>query len=246
MNATYSIVLSAIAGFSTMIGCIFIFLNKKNNIILKSLSFAAGVMIMVSITDLIPESYNILSTYYLKFPTVLYIMIFLTIGIIISSLIDKYLPDNFDDNKLYRVGIISMLAIIVHNIPEGIATFMASTTDSKLGISLVIAISLHNIPEGISIAVPIFYATKSKKKAILYTFISGISELFGAVITCLFLKSIITKKILGYLFSTIAGIMIHISFYELIPTAYKFKKNKIMLFWIIIGALFILINHYIF
>ena len=139
-NIAYSFILTIIAGFSTMIGTIFIFFKRKNDkLVLKSLSFAAGVMITVSIIDLIPESFMLLENVYPIFPRIIYIMFFIVIGIIFSMLIDKYLPDNLSDSNLYKIGIISMLAIIVHNIPEGIATFMAGNKDIKLGISMTTA-----------------------------------------------------------------------------------------------------------
>lgn len=123
---------------------------------------------------------------------------------------------------------------------------MASNADSKLGLSLAIAIALHNIPEGISISIPIYYSTKSRGKALLYTFISGISEPFGALITYLFLKPFVSDRIMGFLFSMIAGIMIQIAIYELIPGAKKYNDKKKMLLWIIIGSLFMFISHFIF
>ena len=152
----------------------------------------------------------------------------------------------YRSNNLYRVGIISMLAIIVHNIPEGIATFMATNSSVKLGLSLAIAIALHNIPEGISISIPIYHATKSRGKALLYTFISGISELFGAIITYIFLSNFINNTVLGFLFSIIAGIMIQISIYELIPTSYSYKNKKLFILFITIGVVFMIINSFIF
>ena len=245
-NVLYGFILTIFAGLSTMLGTILVFFKSKNEkIIIKSLSFAAGVMITVSITDLIPESFFLLINIFPLFPVILYILIFIVVGIIISMLIDKYLPVNLNDN-LYKVGIISMLAIILHNIPEGIATFMASNTDTKLGLSLAIAIALHNIPEGISISIPIYYSTKSRGKALLYTFISGISEPFGALITFLFLKPFVSDKIMGFLFSMIAGIMIQIATYELIPTAKKYYDKKKLYIWFTIGCLFMIISHFIF
>lgn len=239
--------LTTIAGLSTMIGTFLIFLSKKksNFIILSSLSFAAAVMMTVSFTDLIPESYSMLSLTFRAFPTILILLIFINIGIILSFTIDKYLPDTSSDG-LYRVGLISMLAIILHNIPEGIATFMAGNTDFKLGITLTIAIALHNIPEGISISVPIYYATGSKFKALFYTFISGLSELLGAIITYLFLKPFISDTVMGCLFATIAGIMLHISISELIPTALKYKKIKLVIIFFIMGMTFMIISHLLF
>lgn len=247
-NITYGFILTIFAGLSTMIGTFIIFFKKKNNnIIIGSLSFAAGVMLTISLTDLIPESYSLLNNLFPRFLTVIYILIFIVIGIILSMIIDKYLPDTIENNKgLYRVGVISMLAIILHNIPEGIATFMATNTDVSLGISLAIAIALHNIPEGISISVPIYYSTNNKFKALIYTFISGLSEPFGALLTYLFLSRFINDTIMGFLFSLIAGIMIQISIYELLPTSKKYNKYNITFIWFIIGVVFMILNHLIF
>lgn len=136
-----------------------------------------------------------------------------------------------------------MIAIILHNVPEGIATFMTATNDLKLGITLTLAITLHNIPEGISIAVPIFYATQQKRKAIFYTLISGISELFGAIIAYLFLAKYMTDTLMGVLFSFIAGIMIHISVYELIPTSKSYRQVKLTYKSFFIGIIFMLLSH---
>lgn len=237
--------LTTIAGLSTMIGTIFIFVKTKNSnkIISSSLAFAAGVMSTVSLTDLIPEAIKSLYLDY-SYPVLcILIIIFFNIGIFISILIDKLLPVQ---NELYRVGIFSMVAIIIHNIPEGIATFMAGSTNIALGITLTIAIALHNIPEGISIAVPIYYSTNSRKKALLYTFISGLSELIGAVITFLFLKPIMSNTVMGCLFAIIAGIMLHISFAELIPTSLKYKESRGTLIFFITGVIFMLGSHFIF
>ena len=102
-----------------MLGTIFIFIKKKSeNIIIASLSFAAGVMLTVSITDLIPESYVLLTSLFAKFPAVIYMLIFVVCGVLFSMLIDKYIPTKNNNSNLYRVSIISMLAIIIHNVPE--------------------------------------------------------------------------------------------------------------------------------
>lgn len=246
-QVTYAFLITTLAGLSTMIGSLLIFYKKKTiNIIIASLAFAAGVMICVSITDLIPESINLLKETFYFIPTVLISLIFIVVGILLSMGIDKYLPENKDNGKLYRVGIISMLAIILHNIPEGIATFMASNTNISLGISLAIAIALHNIPEGISISIPIYYATNSRFKALGYTFLSGMSELLGAIITYLFLSKLINPIFMGMLFSVIAGIMMHIAIYELIPTSLNYKNKKLTFIFFLIGVGVMLLNHFIF
>lgn len=148
-NINMAFLLTTLAGLSTMLGTIpiFIKLKNENKIIAGSLAFAAGVMICVSITDLLPETISILKTTYNGFMTNLLTFIFLMLGIIIASILNESLPDETTNIPLYRVGIISMLAIILHNIPEGIATFISTTKDTSLGLSLAIAIALHNIPE---------------------------------------------------------------------------------------------------
>lgn len=242
--------LTTLAGLSTMLGVvpIFIKLKDENKIITASLAFAAGVMICVSITDLIPESILMLENYYSGFITVLLVFLFLMIGIVVSSFIDKAFPStpiiSNSHVSLYKVGIISMVAIILHNLPEGIATFISTTKDTSLGISLAVAIALHNIPEGISISVPIYYSTKSKMKAIFYTFISAMSEPLGAILTYLFLFPFINNVVLGLLFAFIAGIMIQISLTELIPAAQNYSYPKITKIFFIIGVIFMLVKFF--
>lgn len=230
-----------------MLGTILIFIKLKNEskIIAASLAFAAGVMICVSITDLVPEAISMLEDNYNGIITVILTFTFLMLGMVVSSLIDNKLPTTTKGTPLYKVGIISMLAIMLHNIPEGIATFISTTKDTSLGISLTIAIAMHNIPEGISISVPIYYATKSKNKALLYTFISGLSEPLGAILTYLFLLPFITDTILGLLFALIAGIMLHISFTELLPTSSSYNNTKITKTFFIIGIIFMLLKFFI-
>ena len=104
---------------------------------------------------------------------------------------------------------------------------------------------MHNIPEGISISVPIYYATKSKSKACLYTLVSGLSEPLGALITYLFLLPFITDTILGLLFSLIAGIMLHISFTEILPTSLNYNETRITKLFFIIGMIFMLLKYLI-
>lgn len=248
MNSIYmAFLLTISAGLSTMLGTIPIFIKLKNEskIIAGSLAFAAGVMICVSITDLVPEAIMMLEVNYNGFVTVMLAFTFIMIGMVVSSIIDKKLPTATKNIPLYKVGIISMFAIILHNIPEGIATFLSTTKDTALGISLAIAIAMHNIPEGISISVPIYYATKNKGKALLYTFISGLSEPLGAMLTYLFLLPFVNDIMLGLLFAFIAGIMIQISFTELLPTSDSYNENKITKIFFVIGIIFMLLKFFV-
>ncbi len=248
MSVFSSLLISFIAGISTVLGSFIIFFNIKNNNINKfitfCLSFSIAIMIGISITDLIPTSlFDIL----LSIPTPLcYLIILLSfcLGILIIFIINKLMYNNND--SLYKLGILSMIALIIHNFPEGIATFMGSMEDASLGIKLGIAIMFHNIPEGISIAVPIYYATGSKKKAILHTFLSGIAEPLGAILAFIFLKNYINSLMISIILLFVAGIMITLSIEEMLPKAISYKEHKFIYLGLIIGILIILLNHFIF
>lgn len=244
LNYKYAFLLTALAGLSTLIGSFLIFIKNKdkNKIIVMTLSFAMGVMIAVSFFDLLPNAFLLLDNFYL-IPKLLIIAIIMVIGILFGIIIDKYLPAQ--DNQLYRVGIMAMLAIIIHNIPEGMATFMTTTNNLKLGLYLAFTIALHNIPEGISISIPLFYATGNKKKALSYTFISGLSELFGAFLAFIFLKNYVNPLVMALLYAFIAGIMVQISLYELLPSIRKYKKKKQAISCFFLGTIIILISHYL-
>ena len=243
----YAFLLSFIAGISTLIGFLFIFIKKdREGVISKALGFASGVMITISLIDLIPNSLDLIIKNYKFIRAIFLVLIGFLIGIIISSIIDLKVGEvSKKENKLYKLGIITMLVIMMHNIPEGIATFITTTNDIKLGIVLTIAIALHNIPEGISISIPIYYSTNNKIKAFFYTFVSGMSELFGAIIAYLFLAKFINNTILGILYSIIAGMMINIGINELYKESIIYnKKNTIIYF--IIGSFIMILNHILF
>ena len=244
MKEILPFLLCLIAGLSTLLGSLFIFIKgNKNNIIKCALAFASGVMFSVSIFDLIPESLTMIQDTS-KNRIFLNETLFIIMGLIIPLFIDKILPKKLNkQNKLYKLGIFTMIAIIIHNIPEGIATYISSETNIKLGISITIAIAMHNIQEGISIAMPVYYATKNKKKAIGLTFISGMSEPFGALLAFLFLKPIVNDTILGALFAMIAGIMTYIAIIELLPEALQYKEKKKTIISFLIGILFMYVNH---
>jgi ZIP family zinc transporter len=136
------------------------------------------------------------------------------------------------------------LAIAIHNFPEGLATFLAALQDPSLGVALAVAIALHNIPEGISVSVPIFYATGNRKKAFLYSVLSGLAEPVGAgigYIALLFFvggnNGVIPPHFMGILFGGVAGIMVYISLDELLPTSRAYGKGHDSLFGLVAGMI---------
>lgn len=242
-NIMISFLTTAIAGFSTIIGIIPCFFNenRKDKIIASSLAFSSGIMLTISIISLIPEATNTISKIYKPLPAFLISAIFIIIGVIISDTLDNAVEKK-ENNNLYKIGLISTLVLMLHNIPEGITTYLSTTINYSLGYKLAFAIALHNIPEGISIAVPIYYSTKSKKKALFYTIIAGFSELLGALIAFIFFKNQITPFLLSTILAITAGIMIHISIYEFLPNSFSYKKNKVTIYYFVLGILIMFLS----
>jgi ZIP family zinc transporter len=144
--------------------------------------------------------------------------------------------------KLMRMGLFTALAIGIHNFPEGLATFLAALHDPGLGVAIAVAIALHNIPEGVSVSVPIFYATGDRRKAFLYSVLSGLAEPVGAGIAYLLILlfvggdgGAVPPEVMGVLFGGVAGIMVYISVDELLPTSRAYGKGHDSLLGLVAG-----------
>jgi ZIP family zinc transporter len=140
-----------------------------------------------------------------------------------------------DKNGLLRMGLFSALAIGIHNFPEGLATFTTALRDPTLGVSIAVAIAIHNIPEGIAVAVPVYYATGSRKKAFVLSFLSGLSEPVGAAVGYLILLPFFSDLVYGMLFASVAGIMVFISIDELLPSAEKYGRHHLSIYGLVSG-----------
>ena len=253
-NFIFALWLTIFAGLSTGIGSTMAFLSKNFNpkFLAGSLGFSAGVMIYVSLVEIFVKAKDSLTIIYgYKQGYWLTVLAFFG-GIAIIALIDwlvpsfenphelKNLEDPIFDNtihnkKLMRMGMFSALAIGIHNFPEGLATFMAALQDPALGVSIAVAIAIHNIPEGIAVSVPIYYATKSRKKAFYYSFLSGLAEPVGAIIGYFLLIRIFGDTVFGIVFAGVAGIMVYISLDELLPTAEEFGEHHVAIYGLITG-----------
>ena len=243
LQALYALLLSIIAGMATLIGAIIVIIIKKENkkFISASLGFASGIMISVSMLELFSKSNELITNSTNTLLGAIISTICLAFGMFITFLINHFVQDenkavnNLSNNKLLATGIVSMLVIALHNFPEGIATFMSSYGNTALGISITIAIAMHNIPEGITVALPIYLSTNSKKKAFLYTFLSGITEPLGAILAFLILRYFLTDLLLGAIFGIVGGIMIYIAVDDLIPTSRKYGYDGIALIFTLLG-----------
>jgi ZIP family zinc transporter len=262
-NVLYAFMLTAFAGLSTGIGSTIAFMARSTNtkLLTVSLGFSAGVMIYISFVEIFVEAQSSFIEIFGNFTGTLYTISAFFGGILLIALIDKLIP-SFENphemhtleemgsqdgkaqtKKLYRTGLLTALAVTIHNFPEGIATFMTVIHDPRIGLAIAIAVAIHNIPEGIAVSVPIFYATGSRKKAFCYSFLSGLSEPLGAFITYLVFMPFITSDNSGVLFgasmAAVAGIMVFISIDELLPSAEEFGEHHWGI-WGLIGGMFVM------
>lgn len=234
MNIKISLILSFLAGLGTLLGSLLIFIPKlnKKSCIPIFLSISATIMLAFSVLDLIPESIIYIRANSLFPYSVLYIGIPFILGVITITIIDKLYTST---DNLLKIGVLSFISLMLHNFPEGIATFLSSMINIKLGLSLTIGIMLHNIPEGICIALPLYQATKSKAKVMLSCFLVSITEPLGGIIAYLFLRNHINNFTISIILLFVSGIMITLS----INNIYKEVINKkvAMLKGLVIGLI---------
>lgn len=248
--------LTLFAGLATGIGSAIAFFAKRTNtkFLSVSLGFSAGVMIYVSFVEIFFEAKEILIAEQGLRPGYLLTLLAFFSGMIFIAVIDKLVPsfenpheikmvEDMEDKpaevakrkKLYRMGVLSAFAIAIHNFPEGLATFIAALQDLSLGIPIAIAIAIHNIPEGIAISVPIHHATGSKRKAFKYSFLSGLAEPLGAVVGFILLTPFMSDTLFGFLFASVAGIMVFISIDNLLPAAREYGEPHLSIYGLIGG-----------
>lgn len=234
--------LSFIAGISTTIGCVFIFLKIKRveEFIAYSLAFSFAVMFLLSIFDLIPSSLRIIINDFGGFFGVILAFLMILLGSTTIRIINDKIPTKNNCN-LYRVGVLSMISLMAHNIPEGIAVYVSAYSDIALGISVCIAIMLHNIPEGIAISVPLYYSGIKRRKVVLYTLVSGLSELFGAIMGHIFLRKIATDNLISFVLLFVAGLMLNLSYNDILKEALSYNKFRYVILGIVSGGVMFVI-----
>ena len=234
------LLLSFLAGMFTVVGSFITFFMRdfKRGYLQFSLGLSSGVMIYVSFVELLPSAIKGIGPIKANLAFFSGIVLFMFIDFLIPhEYIEERIKTDGYDKKLMAAGVFTTLGIAIHNFPEGVAVFMSSLVNIKLGIVLALAIALHNIPEGIAVAMPIFYATKSKREAFWYSFLSGFAEPAGAVIALLILMPFLNTSVLSFSLAFVAGIMVFISFDELLPLSCESEGYHISILGVIIGML---------
>ena len=246
-NAGAALALTALAGLATGVGSLTALFAKRTgkHFLAVSLGFSAGVMLHISFAEMLGKSQEYLVGSFGEAGGAWLACASFFAGMALIMLIDNLIPSpesdltaakaGKHDAYLARMGVLTALAIAIHNFPEGLATFTSALDDVSMGAAIAAAIAIHNIPEGIVTSVPIYCATGSRKKAFFVSFFSGLTEPLGALIGYLILRPFLSGTLYGVIFGMIAGIMVYIAVEELIPMAREYDKGNSMILGAIAG-----------
>ena len=250
------------AGLATGIGSTIAFFTHTTNkaFFAVSIGFSAGVMIYLSFVEILPKANEYISYEVDALSASIIATSALIGGMVLMALLDFLVPSAANPHEntkveiledstkeareyaaksktLLRTGVVTALAIAMHNFPEGLATFLLVLDDPAVGIALALAVAMHNIPEGIAVSVPVYYATKSRAKAFRYSFLSGLSEPAGAIIGFLILAPFLSDFLLGIIFAAVGGVMVFLSIDTLLPTARNSDRGHLTVYGVILGIL---------
>lgn len=252
-NSLFALLLTVFAGLSTGVGSVLaLFVKQKNTRFLScSLGFSAGVMLYVSMIEILKKAKDYLGLAVGSFMGECLAVLWFFLGIAFIAIIDFFIPSTeadigsggrINNSSLKRMGLMTALAIGIHNFPEGLATFTSALRDPHLGIAIAVAIAIHNIPEGIATSAPIYFSTGSRKKAFYVSFLSGMTEPVGAVIGYLLLRPFFNDAVFGALFAFVSGIMVFISLEELLPMAREIEKSRAAIVGAVAGMLIMAVS----
>ena len=231
----FGLLFTLLLGFFIIIGVYLMHLFKnKEKFLIISLSMAFGVMMCLVLFELLPETYETFKELYNWKKAVIFIILFSIIGFGILKLLDKFIPDHDHKNEkdnLIHIGVVSSIAIIIHNVIEGMAVYNTVNSSLDLGILLSLGVGLHNIPLGMAISSTFYTSLKNKKKTNLIIILISLSTFLGGLII-----------IISILLSITIGMLIYINIIELLPRLIKYKNKKMVLISTLIGIILLFIS----
>lgn len=252
-NLLLGVGLSILAGLSTGIGAMLALFVKRTDtrLLTFALGASAGVMVYISFMELMPTAGDMLAENSRWSTTLAFFG-----GMALACLIDRLIPEDENPHevpslsslssiepsgefsghaKLRRSALLFTLAIAIHNFPEGIATVASAFDNTGIATSVALAVAIHNIPEGIAVALPLLYGTGNRRKAFGWALLSGLAEPLGALVGILILLPFLSTTLLAVLFAVVAGIMVYISFDELLPMAERWGHHHLSIYGVATG-----------
>lgn len=250
MNEIYALFMTLLVGLFILLGTGIIFMTKNNDKIVQfSISMAFGVMVMLSLFELIPESYELLSEHMESSFAMVMMVGLILIGIFILKLLDHFIPDHeveqptkkeIEENLLH-IGMVSSIALLLHNMIEGMAIYSSVLRSTQLGFLVCLGVGLHNIPLGMVISSTIYKANHSMKKTLGISFLLSISTFLGGMMIYLF-RGQISSFVQGIFLAMTLGMILYIVLFELLPHIIHEKDRKTTIVGMLFGAMILFIS----
>lgn len=246
----YALLLTLGVGLFIILGTLIVFVVKNNEKFVHfSISLAFGVMLALIVLELFPESFHLIAHHFDDFMSYIYIIIFILIGFGLLKLLDLFIPDHEHghtkkekDENLFHIGLVSSIALIMHNIIEGMAIYTSCLSNFNMGLLMCLGVGLHNIPLGMVIASTFYKSNNSVSKTFVISFLIAISTFIGGFIIYLLSGSIIDTLALGIMLSITLGMLLYIVFLELFPKIKENKNRKISILGIILGITILIVS----
>lgn len=233
-----ALLLSTAAGMATMVGAgaAVLFRRPPAWMMAFSLGLAAGVMTGVSLSELLPEGISVLLIAMPGAAGIFAAGAAAAAGALFAAFLELMVPREQGRSGYRRLGLLSMIVLLVHNLPEGVAVFLSGNSDLHAGLVLCAAIALHNIPEGISVAMPLTAAGEGRGRALLMAAVSGFAEPAGALLAWRFLAGRLGESGLALIYCGVGGLMTALSFGELLPAARRTGRRGPAFCGVLLGA----------
>lgn len=245
----FALMLTAAAGLSTAVGGAIGVLGRSDSrrTLSLGLGFSAGVMIYVSLAEILPKGRRSIEDAMGVAPAGWWSLGAFFFGVALIAVIDRLVPAAMNPHEpgtvggrdrqraLMHTGLLTATALAAHNFPEGFATFMAGLQEPEIALGVAVAIAIHNIPEGLAVAVPVYQATDSRATGFWIATASGLTELVGALVGYMLLAPYLSPLLLGLVFAGIAGVMVFISIDELLPAAEEYGQHHLAMYGFIAG-----------
>ena len=152
----------------------------------------------------------------------------------------KHNTEKCHNEHLYHIGIVSSVAIVIHNLIEGMSLYLVSSGGIASGLLLCIGIGLHNIPMGLVISRSLINSNFSKRKTINISLIVSLSTFLGGLI--IFILGSVNELIEGILLGLTLGMLIYISVFELLHQIYHMRDKKVSRVGIGLGIVLLVIS----
>ena len=229
----YAMLATTLAGLSTALGGALGVLRRPGRQSMAfAMGFGAGIMVAVSLMDMLPAALGRYLAAFSPLRAGAMAASLVLLGLGAGALLERLLPEasafsrGGEESRVLRSALITALALVGHNLPEGVMTLFASLEDPAVGARLAVAIGLHNLPEGLAVALPVLYATKSRGRAFLAALASGLAEPAGALLAFGLLGGRISASLVTGMAALVSGVMCWVSVAELLPTGLSLGRKE--------------------